>query len=83
MGARPNIPSENTFVVMIGNSIALIRDSFSYVLRWSDSRTWGTDLPPIAGDIVYVPKGMTLLVDQDTPQVEAIVVQNGTIIFSD
>lgn len=53
-----------------------------YVLKWSDPTTWGTDLPPIDGDLVYVPAGMTLLVDQDTPQLEGIAVQNGTIIFA-
>lgn len=37
-----------------------------YVMRWSDIRTWGTDMPPVDGDIVSVPKGMTLLVDQST-----------------
>jgi hypothetical protein len=32
-------------------------------MRWSDSRTWGTDLPPVEGDLVYIPQGMYLLVD--------------------
>jgi hypothetical protein len=37
-------------------------------MRWSDHRTWGTDLPPVDKDLVYVPPGMHLLVDQSTPQ---------------
>lgn len=68
---------------MIGNSAAILRDTFYYVLRWSDKRTWGTDLPPIDGDLISIPAGMTLLVDQDTPNLRGIAVSNGTIIFSD
>ena len=47
---------------MNGNT-AVIEADFIYVLRWSDDTTWGTDLPPIEGDLVYVPEGMTLYVD--------------------
>ena len=52
-------------------------------MRWSDQRTWGTDLPPVEGDLVYVPEGMTLYVDQSTPQLEGIIVENGKLIFAD
>lgn len=52
-------------------------------MRWSDIRTWGTDMPPIDGDLVYVPRGMNLLVDQSTPILEGILVENGTITFAD
>ncbi len=53
-----------------------------YVLKWSDPTTWGVDPPPIEDDLVYVPPGMTLLVDQSTPKLAGIAVENGTIIFS-
>jgi hypothetical protein len=52
-------------------------------MRWSDIRTWGTDMPPIDGDFVFVPAGMNLLVDQSTPKLKGILVQNGTLTFSD
>lgn len=74
VGARPSIPSSNTFRVSIGSSNAIIVNNFLYVLKWSDSRTWGVDLPPIEDDLVYVPPGMTLLVDQDTPILKGIAV---------
>lgn len=48
---------------MINGIPAITHATFKYVLRWSDPRTWGTDLPPIAGDLVDVPMGMHLLVD--------------------
>jgi hypothetical protein len=55
---------------------------FTYVLRWSDIRTWGTDLPPVDGDLIYVPQGKILLVDIDTPQVAGIVAQNASVIVA-
>lgn len=74
VGPRPNIPASNTFTVSIGGSNAVIVNNFLYVLKWSDSRTWGTDLAPIDGDLVYVPPGMTLLIDKDTPVLQGIAV---------
>lgn len=82
-GQRLNMPSVNTFDVILGPHKAIINDKFEYVMRWSDIRTWGTDLPPVEGDLVYVPQGMTLLVDQDTPILAGIVVENGKLIFAD
>jgi len=73
------LPSEVTFVVSVDGTSAIIKKQFRYVLKWSDPRTWGTDLPPIAGDLVYVPQGMHLLVDESTPVLAGIVVQNATI----
>lgn len=58
---------DNTFSVTLGNSYALLEDTFLYVLEWSNSTTWGVDMPPIDNDLIYVPKGTTLLVDQSTP----------------
>ena len=63
VGARSTLPEQNTFTVTVGNNKALAKEEFIYVQRWSDIRTWGTDLPPVEGDLVYVPPGMTLFVD--------------------
>ena len=81
VGARPTIPSKNTFEVSINGNKAIIVNSFLYVLKWSDPRTWGVDAPPVEGDLVYVPPGMTLLIDQDTPILLGIAVEKGTLIF--
>jgi hypothetical protein len=70
------------FEVNIGKTPAILQKRFRYVMRWSDPRTWGTDLPPIDDDLVHVPPGMHLLVDQTTPILEGIIVENGTIEFS-
>jgi len=83
-GPRPTVPTtDNTFTVTIGLSNAILQDRFLYVLRWSDSRTWGVDMPPINDDLVYIPTGLALLVDQDTPILQAIVGEGGTLVFSD
>jgi hypothetical protein len=73
-GSRLFLPTQNSFVVKFGNQNALLNDEFLYTMKWSDSRTWGTDLPPVEGDLVYVPKGMTLYVDQTTPRLDGIIV---------
>jgi hypothetical protein len=74
---------DNTFTVKVGASNAILRDNFLYVLKWSVDSTWGTDMPPIDNDLIYVPKGTSLLVDQDTPILEGIAVEGGNLIFSD
>ena len=40
-------------------------------------------MPPIDNDLVFVPKGMNLLVDQTTPNLQGILIENGTLTFSD
>lgn len=83
VGSRLALPFFNSFIVKVGNANAIIFQIFSYVMRWSDIRTWGTDLFPVDGDLVFVPAGMNLLVDQSTPVLKGILVQNGTLTFAD
>ena len=84
VGSRLKTPSAgNTFTVTIGTYNAILLDKFTYIMRWSDGRTWGVDIPPIDGDLVFIPKGMSLLVDQSTPILLGIIVEGGNLIFSD
>jgi hypothetical protein len=84
VAARPNLPTiNNNFTVTIGGSNAILRDTFLYVLKWSNPKTWGVGMPPIANDLIYVPLGTTLLVDVNTPVLNGIAVNGGTLIFSD
>lgn len=55
VGPRLQLPKKITFDVDIGSKSAVLQSRFRYVLRWSDHRTWGTDLPPVDKDLVYVP----------------------------
>jgi hypothetical protein len=55
---------------------------FMYISRWSDTETWGGDIPPIEGESISIPAGQHLLVDVDsTPQLVAIIVE-GSLIFA-
>jgi hypothetical protein len=82
-GARMNLPKVNSLTISVNGMAAVVQATFMYVLRWSDSRTWGVSTPPVDGDLVDIPLGMTLLVDQNTPNLQGIVVENGTLLFSD
>lgn len=84
VGARSSTYTQkNTFDVTVGNSKAIIRDHFLYVLKFSDYRTWGVSMPPVDNDLIYVPFGTTLYVDQNTPILEGIAVEGGTLVFAD
>lgn len=74
-----------------GNSMEITSDGsqahidcnhFLYVDRWSEEATWGGEAIPREGDSVYVPKGMTLLVDISTPILDTVIVE-GKIVFAD
>lgn len=83
-GRRASIPNANSFVVVSdGNPVLVLSEPFNYIDRWSSQDTWGGESLPRAGDSVYVPKGMSLLVDVDsTPILDSIIVE-GRIQFSD
>lgn len=84
VGQRTSTPTiDNTFVVKVGGNNVVLKDRFLYVLKWSDSKTWGVDLPPVDGDLVVVPTGLTLMVDQNTPLLKGIAVDGGRLVFSD
>ncbi|HMC16144.1 MAG TPA: G8 domain-containing protein, partial [Albitalea sp.] len=53
----------------------------SGVLRWSDRKTWGGELPG-AGAQVVVPAGKTILLDIATPSLGALSIE-GTLRFDD
>lgn len=84
MGRRSSPPEEgNSFVVISdGNPAKIQSDKFLYMDRWSEQSTWGGEAIPREGDSVYVPVGMTLLVDMSTPLLDTIIVE-GKIKFAD
>jgi hypothetical protein len=56
--------------------------TFKYVSLWSQTQTWGGDLPPLEGESISIPKGQHLLVDVDsTPELNAIICE-GSLIFA-
>lgn len=84
-GRRPKpSASGNSFqMTSDGNPVILACEGYLYVDRWSAQTTWGGEALPREGDSVYVPKGMTLLVDVSTPKLFTVIVDGGRIIFAD
>ncbi|UJR08495.1 hypothetical protein I4U23_012761 [Adineta vaga] len=56
---------------------------FGYVDRWSSRWTWGGDQPPEACSVVSIEKGATVYLDQSTPILESLIIDNATLIFED
>lgn len=70
-------------MVSINNNKAVINQgNFSYIDRWSDPNTWGGEAPPRQGDSVYIPPGQIVLLDDSTPELNAVIIE-GTLIFED
>ncbi|KAI8520672.1 Fibrocystin-L [Branchiostoma belcheri] len=56
---------------------------FWYIDVWSSPYTWGGGPLPEAGDLVAVPKGMTLLLDVTTPLLKVLLIEGGELIFDE
>ena len=83
-GTRASAPESGNSMKITsdGSKVHIATDIFLYVDRWSDESTWGGESIPREGDSVYVPVGMTLLVDSSTPVLDTVIVE-GKIIFAD
>jgi hypothetical protein len=81
--AKPPAGGNSFLMVNDGNPAILACSPFLYIDRWSSQSTWGGEALPRAGDSVYVPTGMTLLVDVSTPKLFTVIVDGGSIIFAD
>lgn len=56
---------------------------FYYGNLWSKDTTWGSDFPPIDGDLVYVTAGNNVIVDVPYVGVlNTVIVQDSTLIFA-
>lgn len=58
------------------------KNTFLYIDRWSDEKTWGGEVPPREGESVHVPEGQYLLVDESTPILNLIAIE-GSVLFED
>ena len=81
-GARPTY-TESQLKVQCDTGFAMTQNnSFLYIDRWSESQTWGGELPPVEGESVHIPKGQTLLVDVSPPKLNLVTIE-GTMMFED
>jgi len=53
----PPAAADKGFSVVLDGKKAVVKEQFEFVLRWSNPETWGTDVPPVKGDYVFVPTG--------------------------
>ncbi|XP_070248855.1 fibrocystin-L [Myotis yumanensis] len=56
---------------------------FLYVDAWSSNCSWGGEATPEEGSLVVIPKGQTVLLDQNTPILKMLLIQGGTLIFDE
>ncbi|VDH99664.1 Hypothetical predicted protein, partial [Mytilus galloprovincialis] len=56
---------------------------FQYVDLWSSPWTWGGNPPPGDGTLVVIKKGQTVVLDQNTASLKALLIQGGELIFDE
>ena len=60
---------------------------FEVIDNWSDQWTWGCTenepCKPVAGDLVEIPKGAKILLDESTPILKAILISGGILRIKD
>ena len=77
---RPDTPRLSIAIEGLG-LVATKGQVLRYISRWSESQTWGYDLPPQEGEAVNIPQGLHLLVDVDSTPVLSFINVEGSLIF--
>ena len=57
---------------------------FWYIDRWSSPYTWGCDddsCKPQAGEIIVIPAGQVILLDESTPKLAVLLIDGGSMIW--
>ena len=77
-----DIQTSSILVNIAGRGDALVGDDvrFLFIDRWSALTTWRDQEPPAKGDVVWVPDGQVVLLDQDTPVLTFLLVE-GDLYF--
>ena len=69
---------------MVPNDVIAKDTEFWYVDRWSSPYTWGcTDdsCKPKAGEIIVIPEGQVILLDETTPILAVLIIDGGKMIW--
>ena len=68
----------------LGRAVPITRgvSRYRYADFWSSPTTWGGKQPPIAGDLVHIPIGKTVILDVSTPILSVMIVE-GKLEFDD
>lgn len=81
---KPYVPdTPETVIDMEGMGLVATQSLvYRYVSLWSDTETWGGDIPPMEDESVAIPAGQHLLFDIDeSPVLNALIVE-GSMIFA-
>lgn len=81
---KPYVPDQpKTQITIEGKgTVATQGLVYRYVSLWSDTETWGGDIPPMEGESIAIPAGQHLLFNIDaSPLLNAIIVE-GSLIFA-
>ena len=80
-GARLDyvVPSLEVFIAG-GGDVSTEGLLFLYSELWSDPHTWGGEVPPIDGQLVVIPQGMTVVLDIATNLLAGILIQGNFIV---
>jgi hypothetical protein len=54
---------------------------YRYVSLFSETTTWGGDIPPLDGESVHIPSGLHLLFDMDSSPMLNLVLIEGSLMF--
>ena len=55
-------------------------NTFLYSELWSSTTTWGGEVPPRAGETVWIPTGMNVILDQATPLLNLILIEGSLLV---
>ena len=82
-GARTGIYSSQPYlrIYIDNNMVANGGDVFYYVSRWSEMSTWRYSFKPDTNESVQVNAGLNLLVDENTPVLNLVILDGGSMIF--
>ena len=55
--------------------------TFYYIDRWSSVWTWGGTGTPLAGELIVITEGQTILLDTSTPVLKMLLIDGGKLIY--
>ena len=88
---NPQIPVTPEVLIAGGPGFAMVDDEsdeahqFWYIDRWSSPYTWGCSddsCKPQAGEIIVIPEGQVILLDETTPHLAVLIIDGGTMIWA-
>jgi len=55
--------------------------NFYYIDRWNSIWTWGGTGTPLAGELIHITEGQTILLDTSTPVLKMLLIDGGKLMY--